>query len=215
MPGKGRPPRHRRLGANPMPGPTAELRLQPPGLRERNFYHFRGLRPAVLHYGDPKTRRASPHLKVFIATTSAEFLPPHKRTCVQVPGTGTQTSLPPTLVNHLVLHWALGRATTRKAWPPESPPAGKRHPWRMASNSGRVLRTAGHGGGGSVLGAGQSPAERTSGPAWEGRHAPQEDRREKSIPQGEGRAPATPTLQARSLSDTPAPRPSGARGPGT
>ena len=96
MQGKGRPPGHRRLGANSMPGPTAELRLQPPGPRERNFYRFRGLRPAVLHYGGPQTRRSSPHLKVLI--TSAEFLLPHKRTHVQVPGTGTQTSLPPTLL---------------------------------------------------------------------------------------------------------------------
>lgn len=89
-----------------MPGPIAELRLQPPGLR--NFYRFRALWPAVLHHGGPKTPRSSPHLRVFSATTSAEFLPPYMQTPVQVPGTGTGTSLLPTLVNHLVLRWALG-----------------------------------------------------------------------------------------------------------
>lgn len=211
MQGKGRPPGHRRLGANSMPGPTAELRLQPPGPRERNFYRFRGLRPAVLHYGGPQTRRSSPHLKVLI--TSAEFLLPHKRTHVQVPGTGTQTSLPPTLLTTWSCTGPWGRGTTRKAWPPESPPAGKRHPWRVASNSGPVLKPRDMEE--EVSWGWGSLQQRMSGPAWEGGHAPQEDRREKSIPQGKGRAPATPTLQARSLSDTPAPRPSGARGPGT
>ena len=60
----------------------------------------------------------------------------------------------------------------------------------MDSNSGPVLRNAGHVGGGGVSRVRQPPAERTSGPAWEGGHVPQEDRKEKSVPRGEGGAPA-------------------------
>ena len=197
MQGKGRPPGHRCLGANPMPGPTAELRLQPPGPRERNFYCFRGLQPAVVHYGGPQTQRSSPHLKVFNMITSAEFLPPHKRTRVQVPGTGTQTSLPPTLLTTWSCTGPWGRGTTRKVWLPESPPAGKRHPWRVASNSGPVLKPRDMEE--EVSWRSGSLQQRTSGLAWEGGHAPPGGQEGEIHPPGRGQS-TSHTDSAGSLS---------------